>query len=212
MESNPKRSRIQQVFGPCKKFRPDENGFFTNFNKLICLTPEYCLNQVNWKELSRNPMATHILDRNISRVDWCELLKNPNGLYFFQKHSEKVDWRELSKCPDAIPLLEKNLDKVDWFWLSGNPKAIHILEKNVKKVDFTQLIYNPSPRAVLLLFPEETRKIKQQMKLVFEELQERVFLPIRISRMALQYQHSFLDYLSILLCIQPHVLLEIFHK
>lgn len=212
MESNPKRIRIQQVFGPCQKFRPDLNGLFTNFNKLICLTPEYCLNKVDWKELSRNANATHILDRNISRVDWCELLKNPNALYFFQKHSEKVDWRELSKCPDAVPLLEKNLDKVDWFWLSGNPNAIHILEKHMRKVDLTQLIYNPSPYAVLLQFPEQTRKIKQQMKLVFEQLKKEVLLPNRISRMALQYQHSFLGYLSILTGIQSNVLLEFFHK
>jgi hypothetical protein len=62
---------------------------------------------VNWKELSANPNAIHILERNL----------------------DKVNWKELSANPNAIHILEKNLHMVDWRFLSTNPNAIHLFTK-----------------------------------------------------------------------------------
>lgn len=210
--SDKRKSNVLQVLGPCKKFRPDENGKFTNYYKIICLSPEYCISQVDWKDLSKNPNATHILERHSSHIDWSELCKNPNAIHIFRKYKHLVNWRELSKNPDAIPFLEENLDEIDWFHMSANPKAIHLLEKNMDKVDFTQIYYNPSPYAVKLLYPEQTYKIKQHMSLVLTELKKYVFLPTRISRMAELYKIPFLEYLSIITGIQASHLLQFFQK
>jgi hypothetical protein len=36
------------------------------------------LDKVNWKTLSCNPNAIHILENNLDKVDWYELSQNPN--------------------------------------------------------------------------------------------------------------------------------------
>jgi hypothetical protein len=60
-------------------------------------------------------------------VDWKWLSSNPNAIHLLEKNLDKVDWKWLSSNPNAIHLLEKNLDKVDWEKLSGNPNAIHLV-------------------------------------------------------------------------------------
>ncbi len=174
------------------------------------MTPEYCIGQVDWKELSKNPNAVHILERHSSQINWAELCKNPNGLPILNKYKHLIDWRELCKCPDAVPFLQENLDQVDWFHLSGNPNATWILDKNMDKIYFTNIVYNPSPYAVKLLYPEQTHQIKQHMLLVFAELKKYVYAPTRVSKMANYYKIPFLEYLSIITGMQASHLLQFF--
>ena len=102
------------------------------------------LDKVDWDCLSGNPNAIHILEKNIDKVDWDCLSGNPNAVHILEKNIDKVDWGDLSWNPNAVHILEKNIDKVDWEWLSGNPNAIHILEKNLDKVDWDCLSDNPN--------------------------------------------------------------------
>jgi hypothetical protein len=54
-------------------------------------------------------------------VDWSQLSSNPNAIHLLEKNLDKVDWSQLSSNRNAIHLLEKNLDKVVWKILSENP-------------------------------------------------------------------------------------------
>ena len=36
------------------------------------------MDKVDWKELSYNPNAIHILEKNLDKVDWEDLSSNPN--------------------------------------------------------------------------------------------------------------------------------------
>ena len=61
------------------------------------------------------------------KLDWVNLSKNPNAIHILEKNFDKLDWVNLSKNPNAIHILEQNLDKVCWWALSSNPNAIPIL-------------------------------------------------------------------------------------
>jgi hypothetical protein len=76
----------------------------------------------------------------LDKLDWKRLSSNPAAIHLLEKNMSKVNWIWLSRNPAAIHLLEKNLNKVDWWWLSSNPAAIHLLEKNLSKVDWGMLI------------------------------------------------------------------------
>ena len=78
-----------------------------------------------------------------SKLDWEQLSCNPMAIHLLEKNLDKVRWDWLSGNPNAIPILEKNLDKINWYWLSENPSAIHILEKNLDKIDWNELSQNP---------------------------------------------------------------------
>jgi hypothetical protein len=83
----------------------------------------------------------------IDKVDWHELSYNPNAIHILEKNLDKVNWDWLSQNPNAIHILEKNIDKLDkvsWYWLSKNPNAIHILENNLDKVSWENLSRNPN--------------------------------------------------------------------
>lgn len=100
--------------------------------------------KINWKGLSFNSKAIHLLEANLSKVNWFWLSANPGAIHLLEANPDKIDWRGLSTNPKAIHLLEDNPDKIDWFWLSTNPKAIHLLEANPDKIDWNQLSANPN--------------------------------------------------------------------
>src|SRR5438067_72512 len=97
----------------------------------VMIQCDYIVNQhINWWELSTNPNAIHLLEKNLDKIDWYYLSSNPNAIHLLEKNLNKIDWDGLSRNPNAIHLLEKNLDKIHWSYLSLNPNAIHlILEK-----------------------------------------------------------------------------------
>ena len=80
------------------------------------------------------------------KIRWAQLSTNPSALTLLEKNQDKINWSLLSLNPSALTLLEKNQDKIDWFYLSNNPsaRAIALLEKNQDKIDWAQLSLNPS--------------------------------------------------------------------
>ena len=84
------------------------------------------LDKINWKWVSRNPNAIHLLEKNPDKINWCYLSGNPNAIPLLEKNQDKIDWEYLSRNPNAIPLLEKNQDKIDWYELSKNPSIFEI--------------------------------------------------------------------------------------
>ena len=116
----------------------------------------------------------------LDKVNWNELSSNPNAIPILEKNLDKVDWWMLSGNPNAIPILEKNLDKVDWRMLSKNPNAIPILENHIDKVNWDSLSQNPN--ADLLLIKLDYQAMKLNKKDVNRELVEQVFHPERLTR------------------------------
>jgi rhodanese-related sulfurtransferase len=123
------------------------------------------LDKIDWRELSRNPAAMHILNdpKYYTYLDWlyvvgnknaAELIKNnfnlhildacsydlyanPHLIDVIEQNMEKINWNGLSENYNAIHILEKNLDKINWYCLSENHNAIHLLEKNLDKINDT---------------------------------------------------------------------------
>ena len=111
-------------------------------------------NQSNWKGLSSNPNAIHILETNLDKIDWAWLSMNPN----------------------AIDILKNNFDKIDWNYLSSNPNAIYILEKNIDKIHFEYLSQNPN------IFELDYNYLKKRMDIIREELVMKSLHPFKIIR------------------------------
>ena len=84
---------------------------------------------VNWRYLSSNPNAIHLLLDNKDKIDWCWLSKNPNAIHILAENKDKINWKYLSGNPNAIKLLTENKDNINWYWLSKNP-SIFVEESN----------------------------------------------------------------------------------
>ena len=102
----------------------------TDYNKFI-----------NWYELSGNPNAIYILEKNIDKIRWCSLSTNKNAIHLLEQNMDKIDWSMLSYNENAIHILERNIDKINWPRLCRNPNAISIIEKNMDKINIRQMLY-----------------------------------------------------------------------
>ena len=82
------------------------------------------------------------------KINWTQLSGNPEALPLLEKNQDKINWKQLSVNPSerALTLLENNQDKINWFGLSANPaaRAIALLEKNQDKIDWDMLSSNPA--------------------------------------------------------------------
>ena len=58
---------------------------------------------------------------NEEKISWCELSRNPNAIDLLERNPEKIHWFWLSQNPNATRLLEKNPEKICWSLLSHNP-------------------------------------------------------------------------------------------
>jgi hypothetical protein len=125
-------------------------------------------------DLSRNPCAIHILEKNLDKINWCYLSANPG----------------------AIDIIEQNLDEIVWDYLSLNKAATHLLEKNLDKVDWVVLSANPN--AINLFFKYDYQSMKQNNKNFFEELVKKVFNPKRLISLCNRFNIDWLDYTDIL--------------
>jgi hypothetical protein len=50
---------------------------------------------------------------NIEKLDWRQLSDNPNAIHLLEENIDKIDWDELSGNPNAIHLLEENIDEIN---------------------------------------------------------------------------------------------------
>jgi hypothetical protein len=94
----------------------------------------------------------------------------------------------LSTNPNALSLLEQNQDKIDWRKLSRNPNAISLLKENQDKIWWEYLSYNPNIMEIICDLDYDT--MKQTMQLFAEELTAYVFHPLRMNKLAEQYNIS----------------------
>jgi hypothetical protein len=114
----------------------------------------------------------HLLEKNQHRITWDKLSGNPNAMHLLKENQDKIDWYELSYNPNAISLLKENQDKIDWHRLSRNPNVM-------------ELVYDLDYEAM-----------KQSMQPLAEELTAYVFHPLRMNRIAEQYNISFDELIS----------------
>jgi len=89
-------------------------------------------NEIDW-DLSGNPNAIHLLEKNPDKICWHRLSGNPNAIHILEKNPDKIDWELLSTNPNAIHLLEKNPDKIEWDLLSGNPSIFELDYNGLKE-------------------------------------------------------------------------------
>jgi hypothetical protein len=105
-------------------------------------------------------------------VNWWQLSRNPNAIPILEKNLDKVNWWYLSKNPNAIHMLEKNLDKVNWYYLSLNPNA-HLL---LSKLDYQAMVLNSKEfsreLAERVFHPERIIRICERNNLEFCDLLE----------------------------------------
>jgi hypothetical protein len=122
-------------------------------------------NKLDWCELSRNPNAIRLIEKELNDT------KQPTYIEYFynllinrteiKRKRERILWLFLCFNPNAIPIIEKNLDKLDkkcWEMLSKNDNAIDLLKKNMSKISWSRLFWNRNPRKFEI--------IKENIKLV----------------------------------------------
>jgi len=90
------------------------------------LKPWIQLDKIDWKRLSANHKAIHLLEANPDKINWKWLSRNPAAIHLLEANLDKVNWMWLSLNSAAIHLLEANLDKVNWMWLSRNPAIFEV--------------------------------------------------------------------------------------
>ena len=82
-------------------------------------------------------------------IAWCQLSQNPNAISILEKNQNRICWEMLSHNPNAIHLLEKNQDKISWGNLSRNEGIYEINYKFLKermdiiREDLMKAVYHP---------------------------------------------------------------------
>ena len=113
--------------------------------------------ELDWKELSTNPYAIHILEKYQEKIHWCYFSLNPSTftLRLFNANLNRINWNHLSQntSTNALRLLEANPHRINWIFLSSNPHplALGLLEENPDKIDWLNLSKNKNERAMQLL-------------------------------------------------------------
>jgi hypothetical protein len=87
--------------------------------------------------------------------------------------------------------LEKEPDEIEWTPLSWNPNAMHLLKENQDKIDWHYLSQNPNVMEIICDIDYDA--MKNSMQPFAEELTAYVFHPLRMNRIAEQYNISFDD-------------------
>ena len=118
--------------------------------------------KIYWCELSKNPSAIHLLEKNQNNIDWSWLSSKPKAIHLLEKNQNKINWNNLSQNPGTIKLLEKNPDKINWYWLSRNAA----------------------------IFELDTDAMRKRMQPLAEELMTAVFHPRRVGRIMNEYGYN----------------------
>jgi len=97
------------------------------------------LEKINWRALSENPAAMHILNdpKYYEFINWWRLVYNKNAGNLIKNNLHKViryHWHDICTQPHLIDIIEEHEDSIVWLDLSENYNAIHLLEKNLDKI------------------------------------------------------------------------------
>ncbi len=68
----------------------------------------------------------------MDKISWFDMSSNPNAISILEKNMDKINWLHLSLNPNAIHLLEQNIDNINWNLLSKNPNIFEIDTKQLK--------------------------------------------------------------------------------
>jgi len=152
------------------------NNLCQNENAIKIIENEYKrkTNRLNWKYISKNSNAIHLIKKKIKEEEDIpiEILNKINT-------KQKISWRWLSTNKNAIDILKTNLIKIDWEFISenSNKKVIDLIEIGIKenkpisirkilmnpiltdyfcnkypeKIDYYWLCFNPSKTAIKLI-------------------------------------------------------------
>ena len=108
--------------------------------------------RLNWKLLSINPAAIHLLEANLDKIDWDFLSTNSAAIHLLEANPDKIDWAELSENPAAIHLLEANQNKIEWWTLSVNPGIFtydyDLMMQERKQIRYGLIEYLHQPRFI----------------------------------------------------------------
>jgi len=130
------------------------NRFYTHFNfdlsylaqNIYAITPdnEKLFEQIGcWDELSVNPAAIYLLQKNEDKLNWDLLSQNPAAVHLLNQNPDKVNWN-IACCNYAMPV-----KKINWEFLSSNAAAINLLGKNLNKVNWNIFPINYAAASLL---------------------------------------------------------------
>jgi hypothetical protein len=134
------------------------------------------MDKIDWKYLSANPNAIHLLEANMDKVDWDYLSRNPNAIHLLENNPYSINGVCLSLNTNGIRLIEKFPHLINWEYLSINPNAIHILEANQDKIDYFTIYRNPA------IIEYDYEAIKKHNHVLHEQLIINLYHPRRIQK------------------------------
>jgi hypothetical protein len=123
-------------------------------------TLKYFLNELtkfpsNLENLTFQPLAISIIEKNLDKIDWDDLSENPAALHLLENNLNKINWYHLSfnENPKILEFINKHLDKLDYSGyynskkinfniLCSNSKVIPLLEANKDKINNKLLMCN----------------------------------------------------------------------
>jgi hypothetical protein len=130
------------------------------------------LHTLNWYNLSRQPDAIPLLERNLDRVRWDQSHASPKMLPFLRKHPEHIEWYILSCFPHSMKFVEESVKKnlgilphLNWRHLSSRPEAISILEQHPEYIEWGTLAKN---EAAIHLIEEHIATMTEEGKKTIE--------------------------------------------
>ena len=89
------------------------------------------------------------MEQNQDKIDWRRLSRNPKAIHLLEKNLDRIHWEYLSDNPNATHIIEQNLDKINWCDLIKNPSIFEIdyqaLQQRIEvfKEELIQKCYHP---------------------------------------------------------------------
>jgi hypothetical protein len=83
---------------------------------------------------------------DINKLEWKSLSQNPNAIHLLREHSDKIDWSLLSLNCNAIPLLQENIEHITPTEKKNETK----IYKKIKNYSFLSRWCNCTPKGFTL--------------------------------------------------------------
>ena len=58
--------------------------------------------KINWRYLSKNTNAIHLLEENLHKIDWFYLTLNINAIHLLEENKDKINYNYLSENPNIF--------------------------------------------------------------------------------------------------------------
>lgn len=92
------------------------------------LNPDISESKLDWRTLSANPRAIHLLKANPDKINLSMLCKNPSL--------------------EVIDLIEVNINMINWEWLLQNPNLTHLLKYKLQDIDWIDILRHEESDAI----------------------------------------------------------------